>query len=85
MAATPDPADPASRELVTHGVTGRLAPPGDLDALCRQLCAVLSDLPATARMGQAARTSALVSGLATMISVTPATWAGTAHISTLEG
>jgi glycosyltransferase involved in cell wall biosynthesis len=44
------------RELVAHGVTGRLAPPGDLDALCRELRAALSDLPAAARMGQAART-----------------------------
>ncbi|HEX6708116.1 MAG TPA: glycosyltransferase family 4 protein [Albitalea sp.] len=42
-------------ELIEHGVSGRLARAGDIDDLCRQLRAMLADLPAAARMGQAAR------------------------------
>ena len=42
-------------ELIEHGVTGRLAQAGDLDALCTQIRVTLDDLPAAARMGQAAR------------------------------
>ena len=42
-------------ELVEDGVTGRLVPPGDLDALTAALAACLSDAEASAAMGHAAR------------------------------
>jgi glycosyltransferase involved in cell wall biosynthesis len=42
-------------EVVQAGVTGLLSPPGDLDALARNLVALLSDRDARARMGRAGR------------------------------
>ena len=42
-------------ELITQGVSGRLARAGDLDDLCAQLRSELDDLPAGAGMGRAAR------------------------------
>lgn len=42
-------------ELITHGVTGRLARADDLDGLCGALRDTLADLPGAARMGRAAR------------------------------
>ena len=42
-------------ELIEHGVSGLLARADDIADLCRQLQAVLDDLPAAARMGRAAR------------------------------
>jgi glycosyltransferase involved in cell wall biosynthesis len=42
-------------DLVQHGETGLLVPPGDSPALRRALRALLSDPPLRARMGEAAR------------------------------
>ncbi|MHA6326933.1 glycosyltransferase [Roseivivax sp. CAU 1753] len=42
-------------ELIEDGVTGRLVPPGDLDALTQALSECLSDADASRNMGRAAR------------------------------
>jgi glycosyltransferase involved in cell wall biosynthesis len=42
-------------DLVQHGETGLLVPPGDSPALRRALHALLNDPPLRARMGEAAR------------------------------
>ncbi len=43
------------RDLVAHGETGWLVPPGDPDALAAALIRALDDPPAAARLGRAAR------------------------------
>ena len=47
------------RELVEHGVTGLLVPPGDPEALGRALLDVLSDRALAERLGRAGREQAL--------------------------
>ena len=45
-------------EIVVDGVTGRLVPPRDADALAAAVCALLGDPAAAARMGAAGRARA---------------------------
>ncbi len=46
-------------DIIKDGVTGRLVPPGDVRALAAALADVVGDLPAAARMGEAARRAIL--------------------------
>ncbi|QLA21556.1 glycosyltransferase [Desulfolutivibrio sulfoxidireducens] len=46
-------------ELVVDGVTGRLVPPGQADALAKALCDILGDAQGRAAMGEAARRRAV--------------------------
>lgn len=46
-------------EVVAHGITGLLAPPGDLDALAAAVASMLADDARAARMGRAGRGQAL--------------------------
>ncbi|KNB50509.1 glycosyltransferase family 4 protein [Streptomyces caatingaensis] len=43
------------REIITHGVDGRLVRPGDVDGLAAALCDLIRDTALRRRMGQAAR------------------------------
>jgi glycosyltransferase involved in cell wall biosynthesis len=45
------------RDWLTHGVTGLLAPAGDVDALARNLATLLSDTAMAAELGRAGRKS----------------------------
>ena len=46
-------------KIIDDGVTGFLAPPGDVPALAEKITAILSDDDLAARMGDAARQRAL--------------------------
>jgi glycosyltransferase involved in cell wall biosynthesis len=46
------------RELLDHGQTGLLVPPGDARALADGLCQVMADPPLAARLGASARARA---------------------------
>jgi len=72
--------------LISYNLIGdeKMARLGALQAKANMTVAVDNSV-VVAGLPQAARTSGLVSGQATMISLTPATCAGTAHISTLDG
>lgn len=51
---------PALREIVTHGVTGTLVPPGDPELLARALEELADDAELRFRMGRAGRQSVLL-------------------------
>jgi glycosyltransferase involved in cell wall biosynthesis len=46
-------------DLVEHGVTGLLTPPGDAASLADALCALLEDKVLRGRLGTAARAAAV--------------------------
>jgi glycosyltransferase involved in cell wall biosynthesis len=48
-----------TRDYITHGVTGWLVPPGDADALARQIAAVIDDDVLLTEVGRAASESVL--------------------------
>ena len=49
-------------EVIEHGVTGFLHPPGDLDGMAQSTLRLLADQALCRQMGEAARASAKITG-----------------------